>query len=196
MDCSLSGSSGHGIFQARVLEWIAISSSRGSSRPRNRSQVSHIAGRCVTIWATREACGIFPDQGPNPYPLHWQVDSQPLDHQGIPLLHFRKVDFLIINFLTEVFFQHFEYGIPPSSEFHVFWKVTSLLKTPVSNESFFFLLCPISSFCLSVVWLWCVYPWLSLSLSYLVYLTSCICRLMFFIHLEHLDHYFFNILRP
>ena len=40
MDCSLSGSSVHGIFQARVLEWIAISFSRGSSRPRNRTQVS------------------------------------------------------------------------------------------------------------------------------------------------------------
>ena len=37
MDCSLSGSSVHGIFQARVLEWIAISFSRGSSRPRNRT---------------------------------------------------------------------------------------------------------------------------------------------------------------
>ena len=35
MDCSLSGSSIHGIFQARVLEWIAISLSRGFSRPRN-----------------------------------------------------------------------------------------------------------------------------------------------------------------
>ena len=55
MDCSLSGSSVHGIFQARVLEWIAISFSRGSSRPRNRTQVSRIAGRRFTIWATREA---------------------------------------------------------------------------------------------------------------------------------------------
>ena len=45
MDCSLSGSSVHGIFQARVLEWIAISFSRGSSRPRNRTRVSRIAGR-------------------------------------------------------------------------------------------------------------------------------------------------------
>ena len=40
MDCSLSVSSVHGIFQARVLEWIAISFSRGSSWPRNRTQVS------------------------------------------------------------------------------------------------------------------------------------------------------------
>ena len=54
MDCSLSGSSIHGIFQARVLEWIAIAFSRGSSWPRNRTWVSHIAGRCFTVWATRE----------------------------------------------------------------------------------------------------------------------------------------------
>ena len=54
MDCSLSGSSVHGIFQARVLEWIAISFSRGCSRPRNQTRVSHIAGRRFTVWATRE----------------------------------------------------------------------------------------------------------------------------------------------
>ena len=54
MDCSLSGSSVYGIFQARVQEWIAISFSRGSSRPRNRTQVSLIAGRRLTVWATRE----------------------------------------------------------------------------------------------------------------------------------------------
>ena len=41
MDCSLPGSSVHGIFQARVLEWGAISFSRGSSRTRDRTQVSH-----------------------------------------------------------------------------------------------------------------------------------------------------------
>ena len=45
-DCSLSGSSVHGIFQARVLEWIGISFSRGSFRPRNQTLVSRIAGRC------------------------------------------------------------------------------------------------------------------------------------------------------
>ena len=55
MDCSLPGSSVHGIFQARVLEWVATSFSRGSSRPRDRTWVSRIAGRCFTIWATREA---------------------------------------------------------------------------------------------------------------------------------------------
>ena len=52
MDCSLPGFSVHGIFQARVLEWIAISFSRGSSQLRDGTQVSHIAGRCFTVWAT------------------------------------------------------------------------------------------------------------------------------------------------
>ena len=54
VDCRLPGSSVHRIFQARVLEWVAISFSRGSSQPRNRTQVSHIVGRHFTIWATRE----------------------------------------------------------------------------------------------------------------------------------------------
>ena len=58
MGCSLSGSPIHGIFQARVLEWIASSFSRGSSQPRNRTQVSHIAGRRFTVWATREASSL------------------------------------------------------------------------------------------------------------------------------------------
>ena len=52
MDRSLSGSSVHGIFQARVLEWIPVSFSRGSSQPRNRTQVSRITGRRFTVWAT------------------------------------------------------------------------------------------------------------------------------------------------
>ena len=53
IDCSLPGSS-HGIFQARILEWVAISFSRGSSPPRDRTRVSHIVGRRFPIWATRE----------------------------------------------------------------------------------------------------------------------------------------------
>ena len=45
----------HGILQARILEWVAIPFSRESSLPRDWTQVSHIAGRFFTIWATREA---------------------------------------------------------------------------------------------------------------------------------------------
>ena len=51
MDCSLPGFSVHRIFQARVLEWVAISFSRGSSQPRNWTQVSRIAGRHIALWA-------------------------------------------------------------------------------------------------------------------------------------------------
>ena len=54
MDCSLPSSSIHGIFQARILEWVAISFSRRSSLPRDWIQVSCMVGRCFTIWATRE----------------------------------------------------------------------------------------------------------------------------------------------
>ena len=53
MGRSLPGSSIHGIFQARVLKWVAISYSRGSSRPRDRTQVSHIVGKCFTVWAKK-----------------------------------------------------------------------------------------------------------------------------------------------
>ena len=55
MDCNPPGSSAHGIFQARVLEWVAISFARGSSQPRDRTRVSRTAGRHFTVWATREA---------------------------------------------------------------------------------------------------------------------------------------------
>ena len=54
MDCSLPSSSVHGILQARILEWAAIPLSRGSSWPRDRTQISCIAGSFSTIWATRK----------------------------------------------------------------------------------------------------------------------------------------------
>ena len=53
MDSSLPGSTIHGIFQARILEWAAISFSRGSSQPRYGTCVSCIADRHFTVWATK-----------------------------------------------------------------------------------------------------------------------------------------------
>ena len=61
MDCSLSGSFVHGILQARIQEWVAISFSRGSSQPRDRIRVSCIAGGGFTIWDTREAPFMYVD---------------------------------------------------------------------------------------------------------------------------------------
>ena len=58
MDCSLPGFSVHGILQARILEWVTISFSRGSSLPKDWTWVSHIGGRCFT---TREQqTDVFP----------------------------------------------------------------------------------------------------------------------------------------
>ena len=65
-----------------------------------RSTGSRRAGSVVV--AHRLSCsaafGIFPDQGPNPCPLHWQADSQPLRHQGTPLLKLKKKLFYFIYF--------------------------------------------------------------------------------------------------
>ena len=64
MDCSPPGFSVHGILQARILQWIAFSFSRGSSPPSNHTPVSSTADKFFTIWATREAT-----------PFNWR-DSQ------------------------------------------------------------------------------------------------------------------------
>ena len=56
MDCRPPGSSVHGIVQARILEWIAISFSRGSSRPRYQTWVSRTAGRLFTVLAHQGGC--------------------------------------------------------------------------------------------------------------------------------------------
>ena len=68
MDCSLTGSSIYGIFQARILEWVAISFSQRSSQPRDWTWVSCVVGRRFTIWGTREV-----HFGPleSAFPLHY-----------------------------------------------------------------------------------------------------------------------------
>ena len=55
MDCNPPGSSVHEILQARILEWIALPSSRGSSQLRDQTRVSCIAGGFFTVWTTRGA---------------------------------------------------------------------------------------------------------------------------------------------
>ena len=61
MDSSPPGSSVHGVLQARILEWVAISFCKGSSWPRDWTWVSCIAGGFFTIWVTREhsACRVI-----------------------------------------------------------------------------------------------------------------------------------------
>jgi len=108
MDCSMPGFSVHGILQARILEWVAISFSRGSSRPRDQTQVSCTTGRLFTNRATREALkwkslsrvqlfathGLYspwnspgqntPTQGSNPGLPHCRQILYQLSHKGSP----------------------------------------------------------------------------------------------------------------
>ena len=70
MCCSLPGSSVHGIFQARILEWLAISSFRGSSQPRDQTQVSWVScfGRWILYhWTTGEVLFF----GSGPHKIDW-----------------------------------------------------------------------------------------------------------------------------
>ena len=81
----LPGSSVHGILQARILEWVAITFSRGSSWPRDWTQVSLIAGRLFTIWTNREALKLPLDSSKNIHltPFHseepWALQKAPGD---------------------------------------------------------------------------------------------------------------------
>ena len=64
----------HGILQARILDWVAFPFSRGSSQPRDQTQVSHIAGRFFTSWATKEA----------QTPWNYMPNIQPSVHIQLP----------------------------------------------------------------------------------------------------------------
>ena len=85
------------LVSVRGLSLVVASGGHASSRcaglslPRPlvlRSTGSRRAGSVVVAHgpSCSAACGIFPDQGSNPYPLHWQADSQPLRHQGSPMV--------------------------------------------------------------------------------------------------------------
>ena len=89
MDCSLPGSSAHGILQAKMLEWVAISFSRGSFYPSNRTHVSCIAGRFFTDWTRREALKVIIVQLCLilwPYGLCNMEFSRPVCWSGSPFL--------------------------------------------------------------------------------------------------------------
>ena len=103
IDCSLSGSSLHGIIQARILEWVAISFSMGSSQPRDQTQVSRISGRHLTSepqprYHNKKQRCYFANKGPSVkamvFPVvvygceswtikktdHWRIDAFELCH--------------------------------------------------------------------------------------------------------------------
>ena len=65
------------------------------------------------------ACGIFPDQGSNPCPLHWQVDSQPLCHQGSPFFFACLVSGWVFLGAGVVCLLQFEYDVPGCGVFKI-----------------------------------------------------------------------------
>ena len=89
----------HGILQDRILEWVAFPFSRASSQPRDQTQVSRIAGRFFTSWATREiqeywsgypipSPADLPDPGIKPGSSALQKDSLPTELSGKPKRYF------------------------------------------------------------------------------------------------------------
>ena len=87
-----------GILQARILEWIAMFSSKGSSQFRDQTQVAHVAGEFLTIWAMMEAQenwsrkpvpspGELPDPGIEPGSTTLQVILYQLNYQGSSLYY-------------------------------------------------------------------------------------------------------------
>ena len=104
----------------RGLSPVAASGGHSSSRCTGlspsrplllRSTGSRRAGSVIVAHgpSCSAARGIFPDQGSNPCPLHWQADSQPLCHQGSPLLPFLKMNIRDITNLSDLLDNHSEH---------------------------------------------------------------------------------------
>ena len=92
MDGSLPGSSFHRIFQARVLEWVAIAFSRRPSQPRDGTQVSHTVGRRFTIWTTREGKAEWCNDNENNLRFPKKVNAE------LPSVQFSSVQFSSVQF--------------------------------------------------------------------------------------------------
>ena len=94
MNCGPPGSSVHGILQARILEWLAMPSSRGSFQPRDQTQVSCIAEGFFTIWGTREPHEYWskqhiPSPGELPDPVEQNKKKSSLYNIVISIISFR-----------------------------------------------------------------------------------------------------------
>ena len=110
MDYSPPGCSVHGILQARILEWVAILFSWGSSQPRDWTQVSRIAGGFFTVWAARnyrrKYCQVIPLFIPAPAAKSLQscptlcdpIDGSPPGSAVPGILQARTLEWVAISF--------------------------------------------------------------------------------------------------
>ena len=85
--CSLSSSSVHGILQARILEWVPISSCRESSQPKDWTQASYIGRQILNRWATRETLTYIHTHSRN---TDWELDSLRICYAGWYVLYKHK----------------------------------------------------------------------------------------------------------
>ena len=99
-DCSLPGSSGHGILEARILEWVPMPSFRRSFQHRDQTLVSCIAGRFFTVWATREPIMFVRGRYSHHYPHIFDLDMFVIFIQ----LHLILLHFSVLRFTDIVFF--------------------------------------------------------------------------------------------
>ena len=148
IDYSPPGSSVHGILQARILEWVAISFSRGSSWLRDRTWVSCITGRFFTIWATSESesRSVVPDSL-QPHGLYspWNSPAKNTGEgihsflQGIfltqgsnpGLLHYRQILYhLSHQGSPSCYIKWIQMSIPPSWYSWLIWLKLGLLPSP------------------------------------------------------------------
>ena len=106
MYCSLPGSSFHGIFQARVLEWVATSFSRRSSQPRVQTQVFCIAGRSFTIWATREA--LVQGSPEKPYMSTYRCSLSLCTFRGVWCTSWNFISTYLCGSLLSLFFRFWQ----------------------------------------------------------------------------------------
>ena len=103
MNCSPPGSSVHGISQARILEWVAISFSRGSSRPRNQTFVSCLAG------------GLFTTESPGkPHAFHVPGTACETVHRHQLDLTLIKIHGIAITILFSLFLGKLKYSVVQS----------------------------------------------------------------------------------
>ena len=99
VDCSPPGSSVHGIFQAKILEWVAIPFSMVSSQPRDQTLLSYTGSRFFTIWATREA--LYPPTAKSLQSCPTLCDPIDGSPPGFPvpgILQARTLEWLAISF--------------------------------------------------------------------------------------------------
>ena len=114
LDCSPPGSSVLGILQARILEWVAMPSSRESSQPRDRTH--HTADGFFTIWGTWEACEYWK----KPIPSLGDLPDPGVKHRS-PVLLVDSLSSLLTGLLTYLFF---------SLKWN-FFKIVSALCSPI-----------------------------------------------------------------